>query len=584
MPTLEVRLLRRGAANERLAVPFAAEDSVGELAARVAASANTTLAGLRLCFRGQLLLDGTVTLHSLGLTESHFMVALAETADAMRLAWIDASNGAVPTGAVRAGLEADGTPLYAARVAHGGGVHPGKLAAPLGGCRAGYGGQELVVSAYQALVATDKQGRAWPAYHPLPLAEPRRGVSSLPSLPVTPGGRVPGDALAAGYESDGTRLFAAMGRDAAGGVCPGKIQSGWANGCSVGWGGSERNLHPCHCLTVPSGTRPPRDDDAPAQPQIQLRRFLGSIEELLAWSEHDVPEGVEPPPPDGATHAGMKSLKAGPRVLHCHDMKGGYCRSADEDYLAAFGGWEAIDVFVYFAHHRVCVPPRCWIDACHARGLPCLGTLITEGPSGARDNALMLQRSDDVAEKLTELCAAYGFDGWLINIEAPVHPTAVPSLVELLQLLTICTKQRLGDHALVLYYDSLDATTGRVAYQNALSHANRTFFDACDGIFTNYWWRQNHLAASAALAGRERRYDVYVGVDCFARGDLLYTAGEGCAAGLKLAADAGLSVAVFAPGWSLECGEASGKEGEEAAQCDARFWQAIGAQRLFGPR
>ena len=51
---------------------------------------------------------------------------------------------------------------------------------------------------------------------------------------------------------------------------------------------------------------------------------------------------------------------------------------ADETYLRAFRGWESIDVFVYFAHNRVSMPPPQWVAACHERGVPCLATLITE--------------------------------------------------------------------------------------------------------------------------------------------------------------------------------------------------------------
>ena len=66
------------------------------------------------------------------------------------------------------------------------------------------------------------------------------------------------------------------------------------------------------------------------------------------------------------------------------------------------------------------MPPACWVAACHARGLPCLGTLITEGAAGAADNALLLSRADESAERLVDLAEAYGFDGWLVNIEAPL--------------------------------------------------------------------------------------------------------------------------------------------------------------------
>ena len=48
----------------------------------------------------------------------------------------------------------------------------------------------------------------------------------------------------------------------------------------------------------------------------------------------------------------------------------------------------------------------------------------------------------------------------------------------------------------------------------------RVFFDACDGLFTNYNWKEEHLERTCGLAG-PRRTDVYVGIDVFARGDVV---------------------------------------------------------------
>lgn len=48
----------------------------------------------------------------------------------------------------------------------------------------------------------------------------------------------------------------------------------------------------------------------------------------------------------------------------------------------------------------------------------------------------------------------------------------------------------------------------------------RVFFDSCDGIFTNYNWREEHLERMRAQAG-ERLADVYVGVDVFGRGHVV---------------------------------------------------------------
>ena len=45
------------------------------------------------------------------------------------------------------------------------------------------------------------------------------------------------------------------------------------------------------------------------------------------------------------------------------------------------------------------------------------------------------------------------------------------------------------------------------------------FFDACDGIFLNYWWSvPGSLNDFVSAAGPKRQNDVYVGVDVFGRG------------------------------------------------------------------
>ena len=118
-------------------------------------------------------------------------------------------------------------------------------------------------------------------------------------------------------------------------------------------------------------------------------------------------------------------------------------------------------------------------------------------------------------------------------------------------------------------------------YQNALTAANSDLFDVCDGIFTNYWWGPQHLAQSLSLAGPKRQFDVFVGVDCFAR-NTTYAAGTACAAPCRATRQAGLSLALFAPGWSVECGEAAKCDrDEDAAAADQRFWAALGVAALF---
>lgn len=50
----------------------------------------------------------------------------------------------------------------------------------------------------------------------------------------------------------------------------------------------------------------------------------------------------------------------------------------------------------------------------------------------------------------------------------------------------------------------------------------RMFFDACDGLFTNYNWTEQNLEWMRSYSGVQgRQADVYIGVDVFARGEVV---------------------------------------------------------------
>lgn len=67
--------------------------------------------------------------------------------------WIDWQAGSVPTGAIRGGSEADGTPLYIIRAPFRGGLVPGKYNARYGKGYIPYGGREYSLSRFQILVS-----------------------------------------------------------------------------------------------------------------------------------------------------------------------------------------------------------------------------------------------------------------------------------------------------------------------------------------------------------------------------------------------------------------------------------------------
>jgi hypothetical protein len=69
--------------------------------------------------------------------------------------WKPAVNGNIPDGAVVAGHEKDGQPLYVARAVYMGGVHPGKVRLAFGAANIPYGGEEVKVNPYEVLVYED---------------------------------------------------------------------------------------------------------------------------------------------------------------------------------------------------------------------------------------------------------------------------------------------------------------------------------------------------------------------------------------------------------------------------------------------
>ncbi len=65
---------------------------------------------------------------------------------------MESENGDIPSNAMIAGHEKDGTPLYVARAVYGGGLHPGKVRPGFKGANIPYGGKEITISQYEVLV------------------------------------------------------------------------------------------------------------------------------------------------------------------------------------------------------------------------------------------------------------------------------------------------------------------------------------------------------------------------------------------------------------------------------------------------
>uniref|UniRef100_H3BGI2 mannosyl-glycoprotein endo-beta-N-acetylglucosaminidase n=1 Tax=Latimeria chalumnae TaxID=7897 RepID=H3BGI2_LATCH len=201
--------------------------------------------------------------------------------------------------------------------------------------------------------------------------------------------------------------------------------------------------------------------------------YLSSLEELLSWKPTDDDAFNVAMEPLADRHPPLRSSR--PRTVVCHDMMGGYLedrfiQGAVVEHPYAFYHWQYIDIFIYFSHRMVTIPPVSWTNAAHKHGVSVLGK--------SKANAAR--------------CA---------SLKGEPRPWD-------------CLVFRLLHIASMFYYNN--RSTGIVN----LFLACRVFFDVCDGMFTNYNWTEDHLERMGSLTG-DRQADVYVGVDVFARGHVV---------------------------------------------------------------
>lgn len=177
-----------------------------------------------------------------------------------------------------------------------------------------------------------------------------------------------------------------------------------------------------------------------------------------------------------------------------------------------------VDVFIYFSHKLVCVPPAAWINTLHRNGVKVLGTFIIEGQT--REIVSMFDRGGSeciIAKRLASMARTFGFDGWLLNIEEEI-PKAVADPVEKLAAFVLDLKRYLGPQGKVIWYDAL-TTDNEVDYQNSLTPKNMKFALAADALFTNYKWTEIQLENSRENAEKFgiKPTAVHFGIDVWAQ-------------------------------------------------------------------
>ncbi|CAG8449878.1 6005_t:CDS:10 [Diversispora eburnea] len=255
------------------------------------------------------------------------------------------------------------------------------------------------------------------------------------------------------------------------------------------------------------------------------------------------------------------------QVLVCHDMAGGYT----EDYFKI--GYSV----------QIAVPPPQWTNVAHRNGVKVLGTFITEWARDLLENELWVRGPhteaplDDLenvnrkvvstvfADKMVQMAIYYNFDGWFINIESPLLGGSLHAQ-QVITFMNYFTQQmhKKKPGSLVLWYDSI-TKEGTLSWQDQLNDLNYPYFDATDGIFVNYTWKEEYPYLSSQKAGNRRR-NVYTGIDVWGRntygggGFTTYKA-------LEVIQKAKTSCALFAPAWTYEH---FGKE--SFWEIDRKFW------------
>ncbi|TFK64036.1 glycoside hydrolase family 85 protein [Pluteus cervinus] len=349
----------------------------------------------------------------------------------------------------------------------------------------------------------------------------------------------------------------------------------------------------------------------PSSPPSDDKRYFKSLEELDNWAK--VPRRKF----DGVLKYASRSAvpETAGSLLVCHDYKGGYTESLHEMGYT-FNFWSSCSSFIYFAHHRITIPPAAWINAAHRQGVKMLGTLIFEGgaepdclrllvgqlptsksgPAEGRAPETGLPLSPHYAVLLAQLAEERGFDGYLLNFECSLQGqyAQTHALAAWITILQSELKARIGPHAETIWYDSV-IINGRLAWQDRLNSLNLPYFLSSTGFFTNYTWineypnttAQYFLSLDSALTGntspprreiaRKSLRDIYVGVDVWGRG----SHGGGGFGSYKAIThispqSLGLSVALFGQAWSWETEQDKpGFTWEKWWEYDRKLWVGV---------
>ncbi len=100
---------------------------------------------------------------------------------------------------------------------------------------------------------------------------------------------------------------------------------------------------------------------------------ITNLKSLLTW-----PGNTQPPNYKTIKLVTQKKNRNQRQLIVCHDMRNNYL--ADRYFQGSknhdeytFYHWNIIDMFIYFSHHFITIPPESWINAAHENNTRILG-------------------------------------------------------------------------------------------------------------------------------------------------------------------------------------------------------------------
>jgi len=116
--------------------------------------------------------------------------------------------------------------------------------------------------------------------------------------------------------------------------------------------------------------------------------------------------------------------------------------------------WPYLDRLYYYSHNLLSVPPTVWTNAAHRQGVKAFATFTGDCDDlkcEDEQDKLMTQHRAALVNQLQKLAAAYGFDGWMFDIERDPDPKVEQGLMKSMSELSKRTLPD-GDHVEVAFY------------------------------------------------------------------------------------------------------------------------------------